>query len=128
MFTNQKNVIFYLSLAHVRVHSLDKRCCRLHIRLDTKAKEIKKEACNKLSLDPDEHILCEGKSCGDVTLFDEEDLSITTEMSVNGRLYVFPKNARRHIVSFDSRYFIVNVLLYFDANFELLFSWQRVER
>lgn len=85
--------IVLFSVAHIRVHTLDKKCCRLHIKLETKAKEIYKEACEKLSLDPSDHVLCEGKSSGEIVFFKDEDLSIPTELSVNGRLYVIPKQS-----------------------------------
>ena len=90
--------IFLSSSVNIRVHSLDKRCCRLHIKLDTKAKDILKEACSKLSLNVDEHELCEGKSSGEKYIYKEEDLSISTEMTVNGRLYVVPKDGPKTIV------------------------------
>ena len=83
---------------NIRVHTLDKRCCRLHIRLDTKAKDILKEACTKLSLNIDEHELCEGKSSGEKFIFKGEDLSISTEMTINGRLYVVPIDGQKTIV------------------------------
>ena len=54
---------------NIRVHSLDKRCCRLHVKLDTKAKDILKEACDKLSLQYESHKLCEAKSSGELVMF-----------------------------------------------------------
>ena len=106
---------------HLRVHTHDKKCCRLHKRLDSTAMEILQEACTKLELNAEEHELCEIHSTGglwqwsvtkylymwvwydlfftDKTVFKPTDLSITTEMSVNGRLYALPCGWTEPIVS-----------------------------
>ena len=70
------------------------------MKLDTKAKDILKEACNKLSLEYEGHKLCEAKSSGEVVVFNPNDLSISTEISVNGRLYVVPEEPPKTIVSY----------------------------
>lgn len=58
-----------------------------------------KEACAKLELDPTGYELCEVKSSGEKIAFKETDLSIATEMSVNGRLYVLTRDSDKNIVS-----------------------------
>ena len=60
-----------------------------------------KEACVKLELETTGYELCEIKSSGEKIIFKETDLSIATEMSVNGRLYVLPKDADKTIVSYN---------------------------
>lgn len=86
-------------LANLRVHTIDKKCCRLHMKLSVTAADILKEACSKLELDPTDYELCEVKSSGEKVVFKETDISISTEMSVNGRLYVLIKDTDKTIVS-----------------------------
>lgn len=76
---------------HLRVHTVDHVCCRLQVRLDTSAKKIMLEACQKLSLKGEEFNLCEVKSSGEVVKLNDNDVSVHSGMSVNGRLYVVPK-------------------------------------
>jgi hypothetical protein len=76
---------------HMRVHTLDQTCCRLLIKLDSTAKEIVKEACQKLDLREFKYELGEVKSTGMMVKINPQDVSVHSGMSVNGRLYVMPK-------------------------------------
>jgi hypothetical protein len=82
---------------NLRVHTIDKKCCRLHVKLSASAKDIKDEACTKLELNPDGYQLCEVMSSGEKKVFKESDISIATEMTVNGRLYVLTLDAEKTI-------------------------------
>ena len=86
---------------NLRIHTIDKKCCRLHVKLSSTTRDILNEACSKLELDVSSHELCEIKSTGEKIIFKETDLSIATEMSVNGRLYTLPKDSEASIVSFS---------------------------
>ena len=67
--------------------------------MDTKAEEILQQACTKLSLEFENYELCEAKSSGEKVIFNPKDLSISTEMTINGRLYAMPKDGEKTIVS-----------------------------
>lgn len=75
----------------LRIHTVDHTCCRLQVRVDSTAKAIINEACSKLDLDPSNFNLCEVKSSGEKNLLDDNDISVHSEMSVNGRLYIVSK-------------------------------------
>ena len=45
----------------------------------------------KLELEPASFNLCEVKSSGEKNAFDDNDISVYSEISVNGRLYIVPK-------------------------------------
>lgn len=76
----------------LRIHTVDHTCCRLQVRVDSTAKAIIKEACAKLQLDPANFNLCEVKSSGEKNPLDDNDISVHSEISVNGRLYIVPKS------------------------------------
>ncbi|XP_011404348.2 PREDICTED: rap guanine nucleotide exchange factor 4-like isoform X2 [Amphimedon queenslandica] len=82
---------------NLRIHTIDKKCCRLHVKLSSTSRDILTEACSKLGLDLSSHELCEIKSTGEKIIFKETDLSIATEMTVNGRLYALPKDSEAAI-------------------------------
>ena len=64
------------------------------------ARDIINEACGKLELDATRYDLCEVKSSGEKVLLKDSDISVHSEMSVNGRLYVVPKDhSSRTLVS-----------------------------
>ena len=86
---------------HLRVHTVDHTCCRLQLRLDSTARDIVKEACQKLGgLRWLEFELCEVKSSGEVVKMNDKDVSVHSGMSVNGRLYIVPKkNTEKTLVS-----------------------------
>lgn len=76
----------------IRVHTLEHTCCRLQVRLDATARAIVIEACEKLHLPSDKYELCEVKSSGEKVVLKETDVSVYSEMSVNGRLFAIPRN------------------------------------
>ncbi len=45
----------------------------------------------KLSCEERSHDLCEVKSSGEVLKLNDKDVSVSSGMSVNGRLYIIPK-------------------------------------
>ena len=84
---------------HLRIHTINHTCCRLQLRLDTSARNIIKEACQKLKLREAEFDLCEVKSSGEVVKLNDKDVSVHSGMSVNGRLYIVPKkNSEKTLV------------------------------
>ena len=98
----------------VRVHTEDHTCCRLmvnkltnthslshwQVRLDTKAGSIRDEACSKLNLPKFKYQLCEVTSSGQKKVFKEDTVSVTSDLSVNGRLFVLSRNhSQRTVVS-----------------------------
>lgn len=83
----------------LRVHTVDHTCCRLQVRLDATARDIVKEACQKLGLREAEFDLCEGKSSGEMVRLNDKDVSVHSGLSVNGRLYIVAKkNTDRMLV------------------------------
>ena len=59
------------------------------------------EACQKLNLKEFQYNLCEVKSSGEAVKIVDEDVSVHSSLSVNGRLFVvakkdFPKNLVRN--------------------------------
>ena len=64
----------------------------LQVRIDSTARAIVNEACTKLDLDPKTFDLCEVKSSGEKNQLDDNDISVYSEISVNGRLYIVPKS------------------------------------
>ena len=91
----------FFPTVNLRIHTIDKKCCRLHVKLSSTSRDILTESCSKLELDVSSYELCEIKSTGEKIIFKETDLSIATEMSVNGRLYALPKDSEAAIVSFS---------------------------
>ena len=91
--------------APLRVHTVDHTYCRLQVRLDTTARDIIKEACQKLELREGQYQLCEVKSSGEVVKLNDKDVSVHSGRSVNGRLYVVPKKSTdKMLVSSGSVY------------------------
>lgn len=62
------------------------------VRIDSTARTIVNEACTKLDLDPKTFDLCEVKSSGEKNPLDNNDISVYSAISVNGRLYIVPKS------------------------------------
>lgn len=84
----------------LRVHTVDHTCCRLQVRIDSTARTVVNEACAKLDLDPETFDLCEVKSSGEKSRLNDNDVSVYSAMSVNGRLYIVPKShAEKTLVS-----------------------------
>ena len=68
--------------------------------MDMSAHDIIKEACQKLELKWGEFELCEVKSSGQVVKINNGDVSVHSNISVNGRLYVMAvKNTEKTFVS-----------------------------
>ena len=65
-----------------------------------KASTVRDEACSKLNLPKFKYQLCEVKSSGEKVVFKEDDISIQSELSVNGRLFILPRtHSQRTVVS-----------------------------
>ena len=94
----------------IRVHTEDHTCCRSmvghtpthhslslippslsQVRHDAKASAIRDEACKKLNLPKFKYQLCEVKSSGQKVIFKNDDISIKSSLTVNGRLFIFPQ-------------------------------------
>jgi len=63
----------------------------LQVRLDATARSIVTEACSKLHLNAAMYDLCEVKSSGEKVVLRGDDISVHSEMSVNGRLFIVPR-------------------------------------
>lgn len=68
--------------------------------MDSTAETIKYCAADKLKLRPnDELLLVEVKSNGERVAFRDDDISIPTTLSINGRIFVSPKDHLDALVS-----------------------------
>ncbi|XP_059478208.1 rap guanine nucleotide exchange factor 4 isoform X2 [Neocloeon triangulifer] len=74
-----------------RVYCADHTYCTLRFPLSTTADIIKVSAADKLGLKHDDLILVEVKSSGERVVFKDTDVSIPTGLSLNGRIFVSPK-------------------------------------
>ena len=75
-------------------------CVVCQVRLDITAGAIRDEACSKLKLPKFKYQLCEVTSSGQKKVMKEEDISVMSELSVNGRLFILPRNhSQRTVVS-----------------------------
>ncbi|GLV32312.1 Exchange protein directly activated by cAMP [Carabus blaptoides fortunei] len=76
-----------------RVYCADHTYCTLRLPFSTRAETIKLCAADKLKLRPnDELMLVEVKSTGERVTFKDEDIGIPTLLSLNGRIFVSPKD------------------------------------
>ncbi|XP_057667592.1 rap guanine nucleotide exchange factor 4 isoform X1 [Diorhabda carinulata] len=76
-----------------RVYCADHTYCTLRLPVDTTAETIKLVAAEKLKMRPsDELLLVEVKSNGERVVFKDNDISIPTALSLNGRIFVSPKD------------------------------------
>ncbi|XP_031350404.1 rap guanine nucleotide exchange factor 4 isoform X1 [Photinus pyralis] len=76
-----------------RVYCADHTYCTLRLPVDSTAETIKLCAADKLKLRPnDELLLVEVKSNGERVTFKDNDISIPTALSLNGRIFVSPKD------------------------------------
>ncbi|KAF2898240.1 hypothetical protein ILUMI_07929, partial [Ignelater luminosus] len=76
-----------------RVYCADHTYCTLRLPVDSTAETIKLCAADKLKLRPnDELLLVEVKSNGERVTFKDNDISIPTALSINGRIFVSPKD------------------------------------
>lgn len=88
--------IFRLFLSPVifRVYCADHTFCTLRFPIYSTAEVIKICAADKLQLNrgPDELALVEVKSNGERNIFKDNDLSIPTALTLNGRLFISPRD------------------------------------
>ncbi|XP_055620288.1 rap guanine nucleotide exchange factor 4 isoform X2 [Toxorhynchites rutilus septentrionalis] len=77
-----------------RVYCADHTYCTLRFPMSAPAEVIKACAADKLQLArmPDDLLLVEVKSNGERTVFKDNDVSIPTALSLNGRIFVSPKD------------------------------------
>jgi Rap guanine nucleotide exchange factor 4 len=76
-----------------RVYCADHTYCTLRLPVDTPAEAIKIVAAEKLKMrSTDELLLVEVKSNGERVTFKDNDISIPTALSLNGRIFVSPKD------------------------------------
>jgi Rap guanine nucleotide exchange factor 4 len=67
--------------------------------MNTTAERIKVCAADKLKLRHDDLVLVEVKSSGERVVFRDSDVSIPTGLSLNGRIFVSPKDHLDALVS-----------------------------
>ncbi|XP_025095168.1 rap guanine nucleotide exchange factor 4-like isoform X2 [Pomacea canaliculata] len=72
-----------------KVYCADHTYSTLRLPMDSTVKEIIIAARDKLCLG-DDPVLCEVKSTGERIVFRDEDICITTSLSLNGRLFITP--------------------------------------
>ncbi|XP_046678559.1 rap guanine nucleotide exchange factor 4 isoform X2 [Homalodisca vitripennis] len=77
-----------------RVYCADHTFCTLRFPINTSANEIKVSAADKLGLrhPREDLLLVELKSSGEKVTFRDAEISIPTALSLNGRLFVSPKD------------------------------------
>nr|XP_023017294.1 rap guanine nucleotide exchange factor 4 [Leptinotarsa decemlineata] len=76
-----------------RVYCADHTYCTLRLPVDTPAETIKLVAAEKLKMRVnDELLLVEVKSNGERVAFKDNDISIPTALTLNGRIFVSPKD------------------------------------
>lgn len=92
-----------------RVYCADHTYCTLRFPVCTTADAIKLCAADKLKIRHDDLVLVEVKSSGERIVFRDNDLSIPTGLSLNGRIFVSPKD---HIDALVSHYIKLNKYLY----------------
>lgn len=94
-------LLILLSLLAVifRVYCADHTYCTLRFHVNTTAETIKLSAADKLKLRHDDLVLVEVKSSGERVVFRDSDVSIPTGLSLNGRIFVSPKDHLDALVS-----------------------------
>ncbi|KDR12164.1 Rap guanine nucleotide exchange factor 4, partial [Zootermopsis nevadensis] len=75
-----------------RVYCADHTYCTLRFNVNATAETIKVSAADKLKLRHDDLVLVEVKSSGERVVFRDSDVSIPTGLSLNGRIFVSPKD------------------------------------
>lgn len=77
-----------------RVYCADHTYCTLRFAVTSTAENIKTLAADKLQLNraPDDLCLVEVRSNGERAVFKDTDVSIPTALSLNGRIFVSPKD------------------------------------
>ena len=79
------------------------------MRLDTKAGTIRDEACSKLNLPKFKYQLCEVTSSGQKKVLKEDDISVMSETSVNGRLFILPRSHTQRTVVSPSKHSVIEI-------------------
>lgn len=90
-----RNVRFSRFLSVIfRVYCADHTYCTLRFAVTSTAENIKTLAADKLQLNraPDDLCLVEVRSNGERAVFKDNDVSIPTALSLNGRIFVSPKD------------------------------------
>lgn len=82
-----------------RVYCADHTYCTLRFNVNATAETIKVSAADKLKLRHDDLVLVEVKSSGERVVFRDSDVSIPTGLSLNGRIFVSPKDHLDALVS-----------------------------
>lgn len=94
-------IIIHFLKVIFRVYCADHTYCTLRLPVDSTAETIKLCAADKLKLRPnDELLLVEVKSNGERVTFKDNDISIPTALSINGRIFVSPKDHLDALVNF----------------------------
>nr|CAD7437946.1 unnamed protein product [Timema bartmani] len=75
-----------------RVYCADHTYCTLRLPVNASAETIKLSAADKLKLRHSELVLAEVKSNGERVTFRDTDLGIPTSLSLNGRIFVSPRD------------------------------------
>ncbi|XP_066996173.1 rap guanine nucleotide exchange factor 4, partial [Anabrus simplex] len=75
-----------------RVYCADHTYCTLRFPVNTTAEAIKLCAADKLKIRHDDLVLVEVKSNGERVIFRDSDLGIPTGLSLNGRIFVSPRD------------------------------------
>ena len=70
----------------------------LKVRYDAKTTAIRDEACSKLKIPQFKYQLCEVKSSGEKIVLKENDVSVASHLSVNGRLFLVPRSHKEKTV------------------------------
>lgn len=73
-----------------KVYCADHTYCTLRLPMDSTVEQILSSARDKLCLGED-LVLCEVKSTGERIAFKENDLCVTSGLSINGRLFITPR-------------------------------------
>lgn len=128
-FDQQTTVILFLLVQWIflifsflsvifRVYCADHTYCTLRLPVNATAETIKLLAADKLKLRPnDELMLVEVKSTGERVTFKDDDIGIPTALSLNGRIFVSPKD---HL---DALVIIIFLFLSFTSYLNCVLLW-----
>lgn len=82
------------------MYCADHTYCTLRLPIESTAETIKFFAADKLKMRSNEDlVLVEVKSNGERIVFKDEDISVPTALSINGRIFVSPKDHQDALVS-----------------------------
>lgn len=103
------NLIKYFLISVIfRVYCADHTYCTLRLPVDTTAETIKLVAAEKLQMRPsDELYLVEVKSNGERVVFKDNDISCPTALTLNGRIFVSPKDHLDALVSIEKKFKLI---------------------